>query len=220
MNASCRAPINRHRSFSSPEIPHNVLTVDTASFERSLFSTGERGLMKDPRTGQSRTAGSTLSLTNLLTSLKIDVQCAMHNSGNDAFMSLFALQTLLDPENTPVPDMKGKNKKSAGGAQGRPGGVSPVPQTYLSPPMMPGQEFTGFAMVAPSANRSHSARSASKTQNNGYLVPGDEFGQIRSTAKRPSTADRRSSAVWGGEGNPWSMDGGITTSMRQSMTLK
>ena len=50
------------------EIPHNVLVVDTASYERALYSGGYRGIMLDPKTNKSRTHGSTLSLENMLRS--------------------------------------------------------------------------------------------------------------------------------------------------------
>lgn len=58
--------------------------------------------MKDS-SGQPRSQSSTLSLTNLLLSLGVDIQCQMHNAGNDAFMTLLALQLLLDPHNTKIP---------------------------------------------------------------------------------------------------------------------
>ena len=63
--------------------------------------------MKDP-SGQPRTQGSTLSLTNLLLSLGVDIQCQLHNAGNDAFMTLLALQLLLEPHNTQLPSMRGR----------------------------------------------------------------------------------------------------------------
>jgi len=84
------------------KIPHNVLVIDVAAFERQLFTSGQRGPMKDPA-GKSRGQGSALSLLALLQSLSIDLQCTLHNSGNDAFMSLLALQMLLSPEDTKVP---------------------------------------------------------------------------------------------------------------------
>jgi hypothetical protein len=174
------------------ELPHNVLTVDIATFERALFSIGERRAMQDPRTGQLRASGSTLSLGSLLSSLKVDVQCAMHNSGNDAFMSLFALQKLLDPENTPVPDMKARNK-----AMGIVGMASPGLPMYPSPsmPMMTGPAYTGYAIAAPmplSINRTFPGAGAAYT--NGFLAPAEEFGQMRRSpnlAQRPPSADRR-----------------------------
>ena len=78
------------------ELPSNVLTLDTATFERQLFNTGMRGQMLD-HSGQLRQPGSTLSLGNLLRSLNMEIQCTLHNSGNDAYMALLAMQMLLDP---------------------------------------------------------------------------------------------------------------------------
>jgi len=52
-------------------IPHNVLVVDTASYERALYSGGHRGIMLDPKTNKSRAHGSTLSLENMLRSFTI-----------------------------------------------------------------------------------------------------------------------------------------------------
>jgi hypothetical protein len=50
------------------ELPHNVLILDTASYERALYSGGHRGIMIDPKTNKSRIHGSTLSLENMLRS--------------------------------------------------------------------------------------------------------------------------------------------------------
>ncbi|KAJ7730910.1 hypothetical protein DFH07DRAFT_969029 [Mycena maculata] len=117
------------------KLPHNMLVLDTATFERALFSGGHRQAMIDPHTStpgnpKSRIHGSTLSLDNLLRSLPapcdpqpqnpiIQTQVlvpgqfpqigamvpgvVMHNSGNDAFMCLYALQLLLQPEGTQAP---------------------------------------------------------------------------------------------------------------------
>ncbi|KAG0706658.1 hypothetical protein DFH29DRAFT_135826 [Suillus ampliporus] len=86
------------------KIPHNVLIIDTAAFERALFNTGERGAMHDPKTGKLRAQGSTLSLGGLLHSLGIDPPCTLHNAGNDAFLCLLALQKILEPiTSTPMP---------------------------------------------------------------------------------------------------------------------
>ena len=163
--------------------------------------------MQDPRTGQPRTPGSTLSLSNVLSSLKVDVQCTMHNSGNDAFMCLFALQKLLDPENTALPEMKGKNRKSAS----RGGSASPM---YPSPPLSvkPGQSYSAQAAAAPKpivTSRSYSG-AVGKAQSNGLLVPGDDFGQTRRSPKQLSLRDRKSSAVSNGGGKRSSVAVGIT----------
>ncbi|KIP04321.1 hypothetical protein PHLGIDRAFT_36980 [Phlebiopsis gigantea 11061_1 CR5-6] len=89
------------------KIPHNVLIVDTSLYERQLFTAGHRGPMQDPA-GKPRAQGSSLSLSNLLQSLGVDVQCTPHNAGNDAFVALLALQTLIDPANTKPPAMRGR----------------------------------------------------------------------------------------------------------------
>lgn len=98
------------------EIPHNVLIVDTASFERALFNAGERGVMHDPKTGKHRAQGSTLSLGGLLHSLGIEPPCALHNAGNDAFLCLLALQKMMEPGTaTPMPDTDARKKSKAAG---------------------------------------------------------------------------------------------------------
>lgn len=102
---------------TTPEIPHNVLIIDTAAFERALFNAGERGTMHDPKTGKLRTQGSTLSLGGLLHSLGLDPTCALHNAGNDAFLCLLALQKIMDPDNAHMPEIdmrKIRKAKSVG----------------------------------------------------------------------------------------------------------
>ncbi|KAH7886433.1 hypothetical protein F5I97DRAFT_1928286 [Phlebopus sp. FC_14] len=93
------------------KLPHNILVVDTAAFERAMFTQGERGTMHDPKTGKVRMAGSALSLGGLLHSQGIDPPCTLHNAGNDAFMVLLAFQKLLDPQGTVVPQPKAKKAK-------------------------------------------------------------------------------------------------------------
>jgi hypothetical protein len=114
------------------EIPHNVLVIDTASYERALYSAGLRGIMLDPKTNKARIHGSTLSLDNMLRSFTTSPltspppsstttpdssaptppapivlpNVTMHNSGNDAFMCLFGLQMLLDSAHTQAPTVK------------------------------------------------------------------------------------------------------------------
>ena len=94
------------------ELPHNILILDTAVFERALFNSGQRGFMQDPKTGKTRAHGSTLGLGSLLHSLGIDVQCPLHNAGNDAFLCMLALQKLLDAEGVAVPDTRVKPRRS------------------------------------------------------------------------------------------------------------
>ncbi|KII93086.1 hypothetical protein PLICRDRAFT_170877 [Plicaturopsis crispa FD-325 SS-3] len=83
------------------KIPRNVLVVDTVTLEHNLFATGARGAMLDPR-GHPRAPNTSLSLASLLHSLPLDVRCVLHNSGNDAFLTLFAMQRLIDPDHTPA----------------------------------------------------------------------------------------------------------------------
>ncbi|KAF7784948.1 hypothetical protein Agabi119p4_1113 [Agaricus bisporus var. burnettii] len=52
------------------KIPHNVLMIDIANFEKSLYTIGERGVMIDPKTEKPRSQGSTLSLDSLLRSFQ------------------------------------------------------------------------------------------------------------------------------------------------------
>jgi hypothetical protein len=172
--------------------------------------------MQGPRSGQPRVPGTTLSLGNLLASLKVDVQCALHNSGNDAFMCLFALQKLLDPDNTAIPEMKGKPKRGSGGISrgGSSGLASPI---HPSPSTMPRRVFSGYAMATPTQPAGGSLSPAysgavGKAQGNGYLAPADEFGLTR---RLPGRLDRRSSAISDGEGNMVSM----ATSGMRSVTL-
>ncbi|KAJ6510384.1 hypothetical protein C8R45DRAFT_963918 [Mycena sanguinolenta] len=122
------------------KLPHNMLILDTAVFERALFAGGHRASMIDPNTStpgnpKPRGHGSTLSLENLLRSLPspsdphshnpaLQTQVlvpgqfpqpgamvpgvVLHNSGNDAFMCLYALQLLLQPEGTQAPVVQKK----------------------------------------------------------------------------------------------------------------
>lgn len=95
-----------------------MLIIDTSVYERFLFSTGKRGVLLDAKTNKPRAPNTTLSLESLIFSLPTAPSptfspmaprpsiCQFHNSGNDAFMSLFALQMLLDPEHTTYPTVK------------------------------------------------------------------------------------------------------------------
>ncbi|KAI0090662.1 hypothetical protein BDY19DRAFT_936573 [Irpex rosettiformis] len=92
------------------KIPHNVLIIDIALFERHLFAAGHRGPMSDP-TGKPRAQGTALSLPSLLQSLGLDVQppLILNNSGNDAFLILLAFQLLLSPDDTKIPNLRGRS---------------------------------------------------------------------------------------------------------------
>ncbi len=175
-----------------PEIPHNVLVIDTATYERQLFSAGLRGEMQDP-SGNPRAQDSTLSLTNFLQSLGVDVQVTMHNAGNDAFMCMLALQMLLDPETTKVPSMRGRNVQQAviRNASRSPGGM---PAMGLTPPvpkygMMPMGSPVPYPQLSPDLyfdQDGGSSRRASPNQPSaGGQRPRKSSGQ--------SPADRRGS---------------------------
>ncbi|KAG6825263.1 hypothetical protein H0H92_004257 [Tricholoma furcatifolium] len=148
------------------KFPHNMLMIDTATFERVLHSTGMRGMMTDPRTNAPRVPGATLSLENLLrsfttnplphspkgevspspgtgtpTSLIVLPNVMMHNAGNDAFLALFALQMLLDPAGTKVPTLK-KGRGGMNGFNSMNGAMIPsmpsMPMLAVPVPVMPG----------------------------------------------------------------------------------
>ncbi|KAF5384785.1 hypothetical protein D9615_000887 [Tricholomella constricta] len=174
------------------KLPHNMLVIDTAIYERVLHSSGLRGIMIDPRTNSTRIPGSSLSLENMLRSFTINPISAdtspaltvplvipnvkMHNAGNDAFMCLFALQMLLDPAGTKVPSIKKSwiGRPGSGGGGGTPPMTVPImlprPRSIvLTSPMM---EYTmtppGFPMMPPSPN----------TPTSPYDLSA-EFGQMR-----------------------------------------
>ncbi|KAL0578150.1 hypothetical protein V5O48_003855 [Marasmius crinis-equi] len=98
------------------KIPHNIYIIDTAVFERNLFSQGQRQVVRNP--------GSTLSLDNLLRTFTLQPSpdgrtsplmlplVQLHNAGNDAFMTLWALQMLLDPNGTRPPTVKRRRVNS------------------------------------------------------------------------------------------------------------
>lgn len=118
------------------ELPHNVLVIDMATFERSLYATGARSVMSDPKNDRPRTSSCMLNLEGLLRNLHqpqshctsvstnnsssglsssatprlspsvIIPQCSLVNSGNEAFMMLFAFQMLLDPLGTRIPTVR------------------------------------------------------------------------------------------------------------------
>jgi len=95
------------------KFPANMLILDAATFERSLFKAGYRGSMLDPKTGAPRLTSSSLSLENLVRSFGIRQLdgAPAHNSGNDAFKCLFSLQMMLEGvEGTAVPPLKIKRR--------------------------------------------------------------------------------------------------------------
>ncbi|KAF9476941.1 hypothetical protein BDN70DRAFT_934643 [Pholiota conissans] len=106
------------------KIPHNMLIIDTMVYERALYSNGLRGVIQDPKSDKARLSGSSLSFENFLFSLTLPLplntsgkekapapplilpQCTLHNSGNDAFLCLLALQKLLEPTGTAAPSVR------------------------------------------------------------------------------------------------------------------
>lgn len=120
------------------EIPHNILVIDTALYERQLYSAGFRGEMRET-SGNPRVQGSALSLMNLTQSLGVNAQGILHNAGNDAMLCMLNLQLLLDPENTKIPNLRGSNVQQAlmrNAARG-PVGMGGMPGIALAPPVMP-----------------------------------------------------------------------------------
>lgn len=172
------------------EIPHNVLVIDTSVYERVLFNSGVRGPMKDP-SGQPRAQSSALSLTNLLLSLGVDIQCQMHNSGNDAFMTLLALQLLMDPHNTKIPSTRGRAMQP-GMMIPRTSSKSPgpgVPMIALSSSMPGVSAFSGFlSPVAPGfpspVHSSPDPETAANWRSSGYfsIMPPTSFNGRQRTA--------------------------------------
>ncbi|TFK56810.1 hypothetical protein OE88DRAFT_1650283 [Heliocybe sulcata] len=162
------------------KLPHNALIIDTSSFERELFNQGYRGPMIDMKTAQPRRQGSTLSLGNLLASLKVDVQCTLHNSGNDAMMCLFALQKLLDPEHTKVPSMRGRQTPAL------PHGYAPSPSpSVMVPTFSIQQPWMAYGTpVEVSQSRSEYRRSASS----GFHYSGDS-GRSSTSPRNPTFRD-------------------------------
>lgn len=125
-----------------------MLILDTSAYERQLFSTGLRSLMTDAKTGKPRAQGSTLSLGNMLLSLRVDVQCTLHNSGNDAFMCLVGLQKLLDPEHTVAPVVRGRATGNGGRAVNpRIVSRSPVGLPTLTLPAADGNRVSSYSLA-------------------------------------------------------------------------
>lgn len=137
------------------KIPHNVLVIDIANFERALFAAGKRGAMTDMKTGQPRSNTATLSVDNILRSLGVDVKMTLHNSGNDAFLALLALQLLIAPEGTPVPPVVGHGGVRRSSTMPMlqmplptPGNI-PSPGPFSGSPLTPPMMHPGFLTPTP-----------------------------------------------------------------------
>lgn len=157
-----RVVLYQRMHFLCSGIPHNTLIVDTMIYERNVYANGFRGVMPDPKSDKPRLSGSNLSLENLLYSLTLPSspnspsgpgqrqpspqlplvlpKCTLHNAGNDALMTLFAFQKLLDPRGTQVPTLVKKAKTNGSGfsnghtskfnaihGAGMPVGIKPMP---------------------------------------------------------------------------------------------
>ncbi|TFK21285.1 hypothetical protein FA15DRAFT_696451 [Coprinopsis marcescibilis] len=127
-------------------LPSNILILDTMVLEKHLYSSGSRITMMDPTTKEARANGTSLSLERLLISFTLSSfsqqnqnnngrepsqvpitlpQLMLNNAGNDAFMTLFALQKLLEPAaSTPGPTAQ---KHFRGPAMLQPMGMMPNP---------------------------------------------------------------------------------------------
>ena len=135
--------------------------------------------MLHPKTNRPRSSGTALSLENLLRSFTLPPEpvdptvpspkhkpiilpnCKMHNSGNDAFMCLFALQMLLEPE-TQVPTVKkgfigrpatGSGPPTPGGLGihtiSTPTGIVPTPLISPIPIQMMSMSISGGTLPPP-----------------------------------------------------------------------
>ncbi|GAW09287.1 hypothetical protein LENED_011434 [Lentinula edodes] len=157
-------------------LPHNMLVIDIAVFERSLYNEGLRPLMVDPKTNQQRQSGTTLSLENLLRSFAMTTQSdsivlpniTFHNSGNDAFMCLFALQMLLDPRGVKVPTPK---RNSSNFGMNFSMGVNTMPMTMMAPQAAWGGYSTVGGLLTPNIS--------SPVLRNSVYDLSSEFGQMR-----------------------------------------
>jgi len=144
-----------------------------------------------------------ISLSAVLRSLGVDVQCSFHNSGNDAFLSLLALQLLLDKDNTKVPQMRGKSSNKNGArmgnwsASGMPAAQMPlvpafpmIPQPQLSPAIV-----ATYGMNAYLDNEFGAMRRAPGHSNNNTVSKRGKGGVEMNNSSRKSMADELSSSM-------------------------
>jgi len=157
--------------------------------------------MQDPKTGGSRVSGVTLSLEQLLSSLTWPLNAPNtplgldqlpqkqrpfvippympNNSGNDAFMTLFAFQKLMEPFDTPVPTIKPKKLKHGHGMPGMGGmigmGMVGPPMGPMSP--MPMMMNYGMPMAPPNPAFLSSGMPTMTRTSSAYDLS-TEFGQM------------------------------------------
>jgi hypothetical protein len=180
---------------STVELPHNVMIVDTSAYEREMFSAGLRGTMQDAKSGKPRTAGSTLSLENLLRSLKIEPSrmCMLHNAGNDAMMSLVAFQMLVDQSSMTLPTPRHNALAMRSSSRSpMPSLNMPLP-TYTVPAASYGVYLTPSPSHSPmdgSPRNSMYFNASSNSPRRKSWVP-DELG-----ARRNSPSDGLEAATW------------------------
>ena len=146
--------------------------VDTASFERELFSGGHRGPMVDSF-GKPRAPKTTISLPAALASLGVDARWTFHNSGNDAFSCLLALQMLIDRDNTKVPTPVIPHRR-------RNTEVNTLRTHSWSPGTMNIPTHNSLPVVSV-----YGIGDAPRGTAGNYLTP-NEFGSLRRTPSRPN----------------------------------
>ena len=131
--------------------------------------------------GKPRAPKTTISLPAALASLGVDARWSFHNSGNDAFSCLLALQMLIDRDHTkaPTPAIP-RGRRNAEVNTFRTHSWSPgqmnIP-AYNSLPVASAYGISDVGMNTPSPPRG--------TGGN-HLAP-NEFESIRRTPGRPNT---------------------------------
>jgi len=184
-----------------------VHVIDTASFERELFSGGYRGPMVDSY-GKPRAPKSTISLPAALASLGVDARWSFHNSGNDAFSCLLVLQMLIDRDNTktPIPAIPNRGRNAEVNAL-RTGSWSPGPMAIPTNNSLPAV-VSAYGISDPRMN----TPSPSRGTAGGHLVP-NEFGSMRRMPGRPN------SFYGAGTNNRNSSTGDLLSSMQNLRTV-
>jgi hypothetical protein len=160
--------------------------------------------MLDSRTGAVRDAGSTLSLSNIIRSMGVDIRATLNNAGNDAFLTLLALQMLLDPKRTVVPSAAGLTSPTRAQAPtiqfpaGNAGILNGMFTTVPSPSSP--AHLTGFNITNPTPLPQ--GMNASMGMNGGYFDPSrvgsrNARNSLGSSAQPRGTANRGSRPLSG-----------------------